>query len=249
MILLIDNSNSRTKLMFASEKGLIEESLIIVPTAELTQDRVKKLLEGKKPAVVVIASVVPWAASLLQSVFAENGTRTRLINAETFVNGLEYDYPGTSTLGADRVANIVAAARFYPLPCIAIDAGTAVTYDVILPTSQGACYVGGAIAPGLSTMLSALNKGTALLPRVGVECPVPSVGKSTCEAIQSGVFWGGKGMVESIVKQMEEECGPMASVIMTGGDARMLASVLPCVTHVDEWLTFRGLWQVALDLL
>lgn len=248
MILLIDNSNTRTKLMFATEKGLLEETLIVVPTAELTQERILSLLEGAEFSAVVIASVVPWAAVLLQSVFAARGTNVLMLNADTSVDGVVYDYPGMSTLGADRVANVVAAARFYPLPCIAIDAGTAVTYDVVVPSEQGACYVGGAISPGISTMLASLNKGTAMLPHVGLESPVAPIGKSTCEAIQSGVFWGAKGMVEALVKQVEEVCGPMTSVIMTGGDARLLASVLPCVTHVDEWLTFRGLWQVSQGL-
>lgn len=234
--------------MFATEKGLLEETLIVVPTAELTQERILSLLDGTKCSVVIIASVVPWAAALMQSAFAAHGTKVWMLNADTSVDGLVYDYPGIATLGADRVANIIAAARYYPLPCIAIDAGTAVTYDVVLPSEQGACYVGGTIAPGISTMLTSLNKGTAMLPHVEVESPVAPIGKSTSEAIQAGVFWGAKGMVESLVRQVEQVCGPMASIIMTGGDARLLASVLPCVTQVDEWLTFRGLWQVAQSL-
>lgn len=246
MILLIDNSNTRTKFMLAEDGVLLVNSYDVVPTADLTFENIYAKLQGAQLTAVVIASVVPWASTLLKSVCESVCPKVCMLNAQTEVEGLVYDYPGKMTLGADRIANVIGAAQHYPLPCIAIDAGTAITFDVILPDTLGVKYVGGAIAPGVSTMLSSLNKSTALLPHVTkMSCPVSPVGKDTLEAINAGVYWGAKGMLESIIRQMEVSIGTAANVVITGGDARLLSSVLPRIDVVDEWLTFRGLMHVA----
>lgn len=245
MMLLIDNSNTRTKFMWATRDGLCAESLRIISTAELTPEKVDAVVAGHQFSVVVIASVVPWAAELLHRCFSVRST-VYMLDAETAGVGLQYDYPGKGTLGADRIANAIAAAACYPLPCIAVDAGTAITFDVIVQKENRPCFVGGAIAPGLKTMLASLRQGTALLPQVDLQTPRSPIGGCTQEAMLAGVYWGACGMADCILQQMEAALGQKTYVVATGGDAPLLASVVKRIHKVDAMLTFRGLWQLAL---
>lgn len=244
MILLVDNSNSRTKFLLSHREHLRAESLSVIPTSDLTPENIAAVVASCSLSFAVVASVVPRTAELLHSVL-QNYCPVCMLHATTPGLPIEFDYPGVSTLGADRVANIVAVAKHYPLPCIAVDAGTAVTFDVVLPMGEKARFVGGAIAPGMNTMLRSMNHGTALLPRVFMESSAPVIGNNTHEAMQAGVYWGTCGMVDSILTKMERAIGEKTFVVATGGDASKIASVVKKIDSVDELLTFRGLWQVA----
>lgn len=248
MILLVDNSNTRTKFMLAERERMLVDSLVSIPTAGLTRENVADVVKEMPIRGVILASVVPPAAAIIQESFGGKCPVITL-DAETMVTGVQYDYPGTETLGADRIANIIAAAHHYPLPCVAVDAGTAITFDVVLPGKEKARFVGGVISPGISTMLSSLCSGTALLPKVQISLPVAPIGSSTQEAIQAGVYWGACGMVDTVLQQIEDtlKCSPY--VVATGGDAPLLASQCKKIDKVDDLLTFRGLWRVAQDVL
>jgi len=244
VILLVDNSNTRTKFLICRDGQFCTHSRCLIPTAELTAENISAVVEAYRLSYAVVASVVPRTAELLHAVL-QKFCPVCMLNATTPGLPIEFDYPGVATLGADRIANIIAAATHYSLPCIAVDAGTAVTFDVVLPAGQKARFVGGAIAPGMSTMLMAMNQGTALLPRVYVEGAVPPIGRNTSEAIQAGTYWGTCGMVDAILTQMKHDIGEKTFVVATGGDASKIASVVKKIDCIDELLTFRGLWQVA----
>lgn len=245
MILLVDNSNTRTKFMLLPGEDIERGELTIIPTAELTPENILDVVKAHTITGAVVASVVPSTAELLQEVL-QTLCPVCVLHAQTAGLPIQYDYPGVATLGADRVANIVALAQHYPLPCVAIDAGTAITFDVVVPTPEDkACYVGGAIAPGMNTMLASLNQQTSLLPHIQMDSTVPSIGKNTCEAIQAGVHWGACGLVERVLQQIEVALGSKPYVIATGGDADKIASSVSKIDDVDELLTFRGLQRVA----
>jgi type III pantothenate kinase len=151
--------------------------------------------------------------------------------------GLDLDMP-KAEVGADRVANAVAAQDRYLPPLIVVDFGTATTFDVV---DRSGNYCGGVIAPGLNLSLRALEMAAAQLPRVAVEKPKMVVGRATIPAMQSGVFWGYVGLIEGIVARIRAERGEKMGVIATGGLASFVADATKVIDRVDPDLTLWGL--------
>ena len=141
-------------------------------------------------------------------------------------------------LGADRLANAVAAFERCGGACIAVDFGTAINYDVV---SAGGEYLGGVISPGIEISLEALSERAALLPRVDLEPPRHAIGKGTQEAIQSGVVFGFAGQVDGIVSRLRDELDEEATAIATGGFASVIVPACDQVDEVDDLLTLEGL--------
>lgn len=241
--LVIDNSNSRTKFALAAHGELCSE-VRILPTAQLRQNAVSALLQGWRFEKVVLASVVPPAAENLCRYLSPAAPVMQL---RASADSLPVDfsaYPGRETLGADRVANAVAAAAaFAGQPVIALDAGTAATLDVVLPSKNGGrpCYIGGSIAPGLGTMSQALHSKTACLPEIPLHIPGQSVGRDTVEAMQSGCVLGYRGMLRELIAEAEKECQCRFKLLATGGDAALIAQLLPEFSCVAPRLTLQGI--------
>lgn len=131
--------------------------------------------------------------------------------------GLQITYRNPVEVGADRIANAVAASRLYPgKDCIVVDFGTATTFDVLTASRK---YLGGAIAPGLRISMEALEKNTARLPAVEILKPESACGRSTIESIQSGLYFGHLGMVREISRRISDECfdGGTPLILATGG--------------------------------
>ncbi|OUV12207.1 MAG: type III pantothenate kinase, partial [Verrucomicrobiaceae bacterium TMED86] len=144
MQLLIDNSNTRTKFALADGDTLAEWRTII-PTAELSPESISKALDGIAFTHATICSVVPDASKLLASSLGE--IPLHCISHQSDLP-ISINYPNPAQIGADRLANSVAAADQHGSPAIVIDFGTAVTFDVI---DKSGAYCGGAIAPGTAT--------------------------------------------------------------------------------------------------
>ncbi|HYI35728.1 MAG TPA: type III pantothenate kinase [Thermoleophilaceae bacterium] len=141
-------------------------------------------------------------------------------------------------LGADRLVNAVAAYDHFGGPCIAVDFGTAVNYDVVSGDGE---YLGGVIAPGIEISLEALSQRAAALPRVRLEAPESAIGRGTLSAIQSGVIFGYAGQVDGLVGRIREELGSEAPAIATGGFAAVIAPHCEQIDEVDDLLTLTGL--------
>jgi len=244
-ILLIDVSNSFTKIAMASDGKIGRVTKIA--TSELKQE----LFRVTKPKLdlAVISSVVPGASRIL----AESLTCQPIWVDHRVPGGVHVSYPNPRTIGADRLANAAAAAQLGKLPAIVVDFGTAVTFDVI--DAKGS-YLGGIIAPGLPIAAKALHEGTALLPHTRIRKITSSVGKSTAEAIQIGLLLGAVGLVREAVARISREIfkGKKPFVIATGGDAELVArlsgqnggsNVINPIDLVDPLLTLRGLLVIA----
>jgi type III pantothenate kinase len=149
---------------------------------------------------------------------------------------IRYDNP--KDVGADRIANALAAYTKYGGPIVVIDFGTAVTYDAI--NAEGD-YLGGAIAPGVEISLDALIRHTAMLRRVEPVAPDSVIGRNTVASIQSGLIWGFVAQVEGMVERFRSELGGSAKVIATGGQAAMLAGLTHVIETTDPLLTLEGL--------
>jgi type III pantothenate kinase len=152
--------------------------------------------------------------------------------------GLRILYDSPRDVGADRVADAVAAIKLYGPPLIVVDFGTATVFDAI--NAEGD-YVGGAIAPGLGIASEALFRRAAKLQRVELHRPETAIGRNTVGAIQSGILFGYVGLVEGIVARIKEELGGTARVIGTGGWADIIARETDVIEEVDKQLTLTGL--------
>ncbi len=142
-------------------------------------------------------------------------------------------------VGADRLVNSVAAYDRIHGVCVVVDFGTAITYDIVSAAGE---YLGGIITPGAEISLEALYERAAKLPRVEMLEPRALIGKSTVEAVRSGIAFGFAGQVEGIVRRLREELGEETVVIATGGLAQ---AVVPyareTIDQVDPFLTLTGL--------
>lgn len=242
-MLLIDNSNGRTKFALA-EGGVPAPEVRVLPTAELAEASVSALLQGWRFNRVALCSVVPHAAELLTRCLSLKAPVQRISAALADLPVDFAPYPASATLGADRVVNVVAAAALFPgKPLMVLDAGTATTLDVVLPSAAGGRprYIGGSIAPGLGTLASALHCATAQLPSIPLSLPEHAVGRNTTEAMQSGCVLGYRGLLRELIASAEAECGVPMTLVATGGDAPLLAQLLPEITCIDPLLTLRGI--------
>lgn len=141
-------------------------------------------------------------------------------------------------LGADRIANAVAAHASYRGALIVIDFGTATTFDVIDPDGG---LEGVIIAPGINLSMEALYQAAARLPRITLAKPPRIVGTDTVGAMQSGVFWGYVGLVEGLVARIRAERGADLTTVATGGLAPLFEEHTTAIQHKDPDLTLRGL--------
>jgi type III pantothenate kinase len=237
--LLIDISNSFTKLAFATRERISKSAR--VPTERLTTASLKRLLRRRKVDIVAVSSVVPKKNAVVRTAVK----RWRILWLTPQVKlGVGIDYPKPKEIGADRLANAVAVAAFYRCPAIVVDFGTAVTFDIVSGQRK---YVGGVIAPGLEAMTNFLYRRTALLPKLSMKEPRSSVGRSTIEAMRVGAVIGYRGLVREIISRIKTERFPSrrVRVIATGSYAGLIAKHLDEIDSVHPNLTLEGLRIVA----
>ena len=142
-------------------------------------------------------------------------------------------------VGADRIANAVAARAIYGAPVIVVDFGTAITFDFVNKDGE---YAGGAIAPGIRVASEALFKNASRLSRVELTRPTAAVGKTTAESLRSGIIFGYAAMIDGMVGRIRAETGAKgAAVIATGGLAPLVVKETETITETDEFLILKGL--------
>jgi type III pantothenate kinase len=141
-------------------------------------------------------------------------------------------------VGADRLVNAVAAYERVGGPCVIVDFGTAITYDCVGVAGE---YIGGIIAPGVEISMEALTSRAAAIPRIDLTPPRALIGKSTVEAIRSGVIYGFAAQVDGMVGRLREELGEETEAIATGGLAQSIVPYCELIDDVDEMLTLTGL--------
>ena len=238
--LLIDISNSYTKIAFASKQRV--SAPVRIATGRLSSSVVAGFLRRYHVQKVVVASVVPAKNSAV-STAARDKAKVLWLHWKLKL-GVAIDYPKPQSIGADRLANAAAVAELYGCPAIALDFGTAATFDVV---SVRRSYVGGVIAPGLEAMTNYLYQRTALLPKPSLKEPKRAVGRSTIEAMRSGAVFGYRGLVREILSQIRAEQFPRTKVVVvaTGGYARLIAEGLPEIGTIHRHLTLEGLRIVA----
>jgi type III pantothenate kinase len=186
---------------------------------------------------VAISSTVPRVTDALRDMTRRYFQLDALVIEPGIKTGMAVLYDNPREVGADRIADAVAAYDLYGGPTIVVDFGTATTLEAI---SERGEYLGGAIIPGIEISLDALFGRAALLGRVQLVEPRSVIGKSTIESIQSGTLYGAAAMVDGMCDRFEQELGP-ATVVATGGLGGLIAPLSRCIQHHEPWLTLHGL--------
>ena len=273
-ILIVDNSNTRTKFALADGDQL-DPWRAIIPTPEISPKSLEECLAEINWDVSIISSVVPQKAAILVSWLGDKPCH-QLSHLSKLPIGI--NYPKPEQIGADRLANAVGAHTLYGSPCIVLDFGTAVTFDVIAPANEPnevqapandsasaqraggvqapaddckevqashPSYQGGVIAPGLASMTEGLANRTALLPHITLQEPECAIGKSTEQAMLAGAVYGYRGLVREILHNLNKEFANDPLVIATGGDAPLITRGLDEIAHLAPDLTLEGLKIIA----
>src|ERR1700724_403699 len=233
--LLIDISNSFTKLAFASKIKIGRRQKVTTPRFDA--NFMRHFIDRRKIDMWIVSSVVPKRNRDVRK--AAGTTKVLWLNSRLKL-GVGIDYPRPKSIGADRLANAAAVAALYGCPAIVVDFGTAVTFDIISAERK---YIGGVIAPGLEAMTNFLYQRTALLPKLSLREPRRAVGRSTIDAMRSGAIFGYRGLVREIIRQIrsEEFAGGKVHVVATGGYAKLLTAKLPEIDATHPNLTLEGL--------
>ncbi len=186
----------------------------------------------------VLSSVVPPLTGALADILKRQMGCEPLVIGPGVRTGLRIRTDNPTEVGADLVANAVAAYARFQSNCIVVDFGTALTFTAVAEPGD---LLGVAIAPGLNSAAGALSRDTAQLPRVQLIPPPTAIGRNTTHSIQSGLVYGYVGLVEALIGRMRQELGGQACVVATGGLAPIIAPLTDRFTEVDPWLSLEGL--------
>lgn len=251
MILAIDVGNTNTKYGFFGAGGTLDSFFSIPSDAKRTVKETSGLILrgaaeiGINAAEVhgaAMSSVIPKATGTVTAA-AERVFGVRPIAVSPALDlGMEIDYLLPASLGSDRIVTCVAAKKKYGAPFVLVDFGTATTVNAV--DGRGA-FVGGAITLGIKSTMASLVKCTAKLPCVEPEIPRAAVGKSTADAIRSGVVLGAAGQIKYLISLIKKELGlDNAKTIATGGLAALVQEIDPMFDVVDKGLSLEGLYEI-----
>src|SRR5436190_2119963 len=246
MLLAVDVGNTQTHVGMFRDGELVEHWRFATSrsaTADQLAARLSSLLglSGLRLADVdaaIVSSVVPDLGAEYEQLYKRYLGGKGALVGPSLKTGMPIRIDNPHELGADRLANAVAAYERCGGACIAVDFGTAINYDVVSSAGE---YLGGVISPGIEISLEALAQRAARLPRVQLLPPSHAIGRGTQEAIQSGVLYGYAGQVDGILTRLREELGEEATAIATGGFAAAIVPHCEQVDEIDDLLTLEGL--------
>jgi type III pantothenate kinase len=211
----------------ADELGAALRNLLALRGVEMSQ------LQGS-----IVSSTVPQLGLEWQEMAGRYlGDEMRVVGPG-IRTGMPIRYDNPREIGPDRLVNAVAAYERLGGPCVVVDFGTAVTYD---PVSAEGEYLGGIIFPGIEISLEALAERAAALPKIDLIEPRALIGKTTIDAIRSGIVYGYAAQVDGIIGRLRDELGDATATIATGGLAHVIVPFTDSIDHVDDLLTLEGL--------
>ncbi len=246
MLLVVDVGNTQTHFGTFEGERLVEHwrfASVRTSTADELGAALRSLLELRGVGLAdlgasIVSSTVPELAPEWQQVGERYLGHETLIVGPGVKTGMPIRLDNPRELGADRLVNAVAAHAKVGGPCIVVDFGTAITYDAV---SEAGEYLGGVIAPGVEISMDALTSRGAKLPKIDLAEPRSLIGKSTVDAIRSGIIYGFASAVDGIVGRLRGELGPDTPTIATGGLARSIVPHTTQIDQVDDLLTLTGL--------
>jgi len=246
MLLALDVGNSST-VVGVFDADLLVHHWRLATQHSWTPDEVALHLQGllrfadldlrRDVSGVVVASVVPPVTATVRAMVERHDLPTVVV-APGIRTGIPLRYEDPREIGADRIANAVAAVELYGGPAVVVDFGTSTNFDAI---DRSGAFVGGAIAPGVAISTDALVARAAQLSEVSTDRPEHAIGRSTVQALQSGIVYGFAGQVDAVVGRIAAELGPGVTTVATGGMAPAVLEACDSIDHHDPWLTLKGL--------
>ncbi len=250
MLLAVDVGNSQT-VVGVFDGGDLLRHWRISTEPERTPDELALLIGGLMryggltfPDDVdglVVSSVVPAVTEMLRVMARKYIDAAPLVVGPGVRTGVPIAVDNPREVGADRIVNALAAYAGLGGPGIVVDFGTATSFDVYGEAGE---FLGGAIAPGVATSVAALARRGAQLPLIELTAPEHAIGRSTVEAMRSGIVHGFSGAVDRIVEATSAELPATPVVVATGGLAPDIIAACRSITHHDPWLTLKGLRMV-----
>ena len=190
----------------------------------------------------IIASVVSDVMHALTSAIRNYIGHAPLVVGPGVKTGIRIATEYPRVIGADRIADAVAAYEKYGGPVLVIDFGTGTTYDLV---SADGSFVAGITAPGMRISIEALAERTAMLPRIEIKKPKSILAQETVSSMQAGLFYGQIGQTEYIVSKVKEESGEKdLKVVATGGLGKLIAGETDSIQIYDSALTLDGLRMI-----
>jgi type III pantothenate kinase len=249
MLLVVDVGNTQTHFgVYPDGSDTVSEHWRFATVQESTADelgaRLQNLLGLRGLGFddidrSIVSSSVPLLSEEWTAMVRRYLGHEMLIVGPAIRTGMPIRYDNPREVGADRLVNAVAAYDRVRDACVVVDFGTAITYDVVSAAGE---YLGGIITPGAEISIDALYQRAAKLPKVELAEPRALIGKSTVEAIRSGIVFGFAGQVDGIVRRLRDELGEDTTVLATGGLAHALVpAVRVVIDEVDDLLTLTGL--------
>ena len=249
MLLVVDVGNTQTHFgVYTGGDGEIAQHWRFATVRESTGDELGAALSNllglrglsfRDVDRSIVSTTVPQLSHQWTQMARHYLGHQMLVVGPTIRTGMPIRYDNPHEVGADRLANAVAAYERVHDTCVVVDFGTAITYDVVSAAGE---YLGGIITPGAEISIDALYERAAKLPKVELAEPRALIGKSTVDAIRSGIVYGFAGQVEGIVRRLRAELGPTTHVIATGGLAGVLVPFIrETIDEVDDLLTLTGL--------
>jgi type III pantothenate kinase len=250
MLLAIDVGNTNSKFAVFDGDKLVSQYRLRTE-AKRTSDEyaawVTQLmhLQGfdlKSITGAIMASVVPAVnpnlRRLCQTYF---GTELLIVGEPDCKLGIQVLIDRPQDAGADRLVGVIAGYKKYGGPLITVDFGSATTFDM---ADKDGNFIGGVLAPGVELTIESFYLMTARLPRIRVERPEKVIGKATVPAMQSGIFWGYVGLIESLIKRIQAEYGEPMKVVATGGLANVFKDDIGLFDAIEPDLMSLGLLEI-----
>lgn len=247
MLLVVDVGNTQTHFGTYSPEGELVEHWRFATVRSSTADEIgaalRNLLELRGVGLAdlsssIVSSTVPQLAPEWAAMASRYLSHEMVVVGPGIRTGMALRYDNPREIGADRLVNAVAAFDKVQGACIVVDFGTAITYD---PVSADGEYLGGIISPGVEISMDALTSRAAKLPRIDLGPPRTLIGKSTVDAIRSGIVYGFAAQVDGIVRRLLEELGQDTRVLATGGLAGTIVPFCELIDEQDDLLTLEGL--------
>lgn len=245
MLLAIDVGNTQTHLGAFEGERLVQHWRFQTragATGDELAERIAGMLALSEMGfddldAVCVSSVVPPLGTQYEQLTERYMSATCLAIEPGVKTGMPIRIDNPLEVGADRLVNSVAAYERFKAACVVVDFGTGINFDAVSDAGE---YLGGAIAPGLEISLTALVERAARIPRIDLAEPETAIGRSSRTAIQSGVVFGFAGLIDGVVRRIEEELGEV-SLLATGGLAAAIVPFTETIDEVDEMLTLKGL--------
>lgn len=246
MLLTVDIGNTQTAMGLFEGEQLVAH-WVFTTRAQDTADEVQLLLTGQLELNdmrvddcddVVMASVVPALTECWATVARRITQREPIIVGPGIKTGLAMRYDNPAEIGADRVADAIAAIQLEGAPVVVVDLGTTTNIEVI---DEKGRFMGGIIAPGMGTGAEAMFTHAARLPQVDIVEPDHAIGTNTVDAMRSGIVFGEVARIDGLVRAIFDELGYETPVIATGGFSGVIAELSQTITRREPRLTLHGL--------